>query len=120
LESAGDYIVDLATSIHDMSRVKPTAEIVEAGTLIEKMQEKSVAAFVNKNRAESNVVVKMYDNFNRIINSIKEMSGAESNSPESTIAVLNLTHSMDKIARCWVDVADLVKPVHLTAPLKNA
>jgi uncharacterized protein with PhoU and TrkA domain len=103
-----------------MSRVKPIGEIVEAGTLIEKMQEKSVAAFVNKNRAESNVVVKMYDNFNRIINSIKEMSGAESKSPESTIAVLNLTHSMDKIARCWVDVADLVKPVHLTAPLKNA
>src|SRR5919108_3212014 len=120
LESAGDYIVDLATSIHDMSRVKPIGEIVEAGTLIEKMQEKSVAAFVNKNRAESNVVVKMYDNFNRIINSIKEMSGAESKSPESTVAVLNLTHSMDKIARCWVDVADLVKPVHLTAPLKNA
>jgi phosphate uptake regulator len=120
LESAGDYIVDLATSIHDMSRVKSIGEIVEAGTLIEKMQEKSVAAFVNKNRAESNVVVKMYDNFNRIINSIKEMSGAESKSPESTIAVLNLTHSMDKIARCWVDVADLVKPVHLTAPLKNA
>jgi phosphate uptake regulator len=120
LESAGDYIVDLATSIHDMSRVKSIGEIVEAGTLIEKMQEKSVAAFVNKNRAESNVVVKMYDNFNRIINSIKEMSGAESKSPESAIAVLNLTHSMDKIARCWVDVADLVKPVHLTAPLKNA
>jgi phosphate uptake regulator len=120
LESAGDYIVDLATSIHDISLVKPIGEIVEAGTLIEKMQEKSVAAFVNKNRAESNVVVKMYDNFNRIINSIKEMSGAESKRPESTIAVLNLTHSMDKIARCWVDVADLVKPVHLTAPLKNA
>jgi hypothetical protein len=27
---------------------------------------------------------------------------------------------MDKIARCWVDVADLVKPMHLIEPLKNA
>jgi phosphate uptake regulator len=118
LESAGDYIVDLAGTIQDLSRIKVVAEIAEAGALVEKMQEKSVAAFVNKNREESNVVVKTYNKFNEILNSVK--SGAESKNPESAIAVLNLTYSMDKIARCWVDVADLVKPVHLTAPLKNA
>lgn len=118
LESAGDYIVDLAGTIQDLSRIKVVAEIAEAGALVEKMQEKSVAAFVNKNREESNVVVKTYDRFNEILNSVK--SGAESKNPESAIAVLNLTYSIDKIARCWVDVADLVKPVHLTAPLKNA
>ncbi len=118
LESAGDYIVDLAGTIQDLSRIKVVAEIAEAGALVEKMQEKSVAAFVNKNREESNVVVKTYDKFNEILNSVK--SGAESKNPESAIAVLNLTYSIDKIARCWVDVADLVKPVHLTAPLKNA
>jgi phosphate uptake regulator len=120
LESAGDYIVDLATSMQDMSRTRFAAGIVEAGALVEKMQEKSVAAFASKNRSESNVVVKMYDSFNKLINSIKESASAESKNPESTIAVLNLAYSMDKIARCWVDVADLVKPVHLTAPLKNA
>ncbi|HEU4605657.1 MAG TPA: PhoU domain-containing protein [Nitrososphaera sp.] len=118
LESAGDYIVDLAGTTQDLSRIKVVDEIAEAGTLVEKMQERSVAAFVNKNRAESNVVVKTYEKFNEILNSIK--SSAESKNPESAIAVLNLTYSMDKIARCWVDVADLVKPVHLTAPLKNA
>ena len=89
-----------------------------AGALVETMQEKSVAAFANKNRADSNVVVKTYERFNEIIKSIK--NSAESKNPESAIAVLNLTYSIDKIARCWVDVADLVKPVHLTAPLKNA
>jgi len=118
LESAGDYIVDLAATIQDFSRIRIVDEIAEAGALVEKMQEKSVAAFVNKNRAESNVVVKTYNRFNEIIDSIK--NNAESKNPESAIAVLNLTYSMDKIARCWVDVADLVKPVHLTAPLKNA
>lgn len=118
LESAGDYIVDLAGTTQDLSRIKVVDEIAEAGALVEKMQEKSVAAFVNKNRTESNVVVKTYEKFNEILNSIK--SSAESKNPESAIAVLNLTYSMDKIARCWVDVADLVKPVHLTAPLKNA
>ena len=118
LESAGDYIVDLAGTIQELSRIKVVDEVAEAGTLVEKMQEKSVAAFVNKNRAESNLVVKAYDRFNEIIGSVK--NSAESKNPESAIAVLNLTYSMDKIARCWVDVADLVKPVHLTAPLKNA
>ena len=117
LESAGDYIVDLASTI-DLSRIKAVDEIVEAGVLVEKMHEKSVAAFVNKNRSESNGVVKMYDNFMEVINSIKR--GVDSNNLESTVAVLNLIYSMDKIARCWVDVADLVKPIHLTAPLENA
>ena len=117
LESAGDYIVDLANTI-DLSRIKAVDEIVEAGVLVEKMHERSVAAFVNKNRSESNGVVKMYDNFMEIINSIKR--SVDSNNVESTVAVLNLIYSMDKIARCWVDVADLVKPIHLTAPLKNA
>ncbi|MDQ3852093.1 MAG: phosphate uptake regulator PhoU [Thermoproteota archaeon] len=117
LESAGDYIVDLANAI-DLSRIKAVDEIVEAGVLVEKMHEKSVAAFVNKNRSESNGVVKMYDNFMEVINSIKR--SVDSNNLESTVAVLNLIYSMDKIARCWVDVADLVKPIHLTAPLKNA
>jgi phosphate uptake regulator len=117
LESAGDYIVDLANAI-DLSHIKTADEIVEAGVLVEKMHEKSVAAFVNKNRSESNAIVKMYDNFMEIINSFK--NGIDSKSLESTVAVLNLIYSMDKIARCWVDVADLVKPLHLTAPLKNA
>jgi phosphate uptake regulator len=117
LESAGDYIVDLANSI-DLSYIKVADKIVEAGMLVEKMHENSVAAFVNKNRSESNAIVKMYDNFMEIKNSIK--NSADSKSLESTIALLNLIYSMDKIARCWVDVADLVKPLHLTAPLKNA
>jgi phosphate uptake regulator len=101
LESAGDYIVDLANAI-DLSRIKAIDEIVEAGVLVEKMHEKSVAAFVNKNRSESNGVVKMYDNFMEVINSIK--SSVDSNNPESTVTVLNLIYSMDKIARCW-DIA---------------
>jgi phosphate uptake regulator len=121
LESAGDYIVDLATSIQDPSRIiRFVDEIAQAGALVEKMQEKSVAGFVSRNRSESMLVVNMYEKFNEIMNSIKRISSTESKNPESTIAVLNLTHSMDKIARCWVDVADLVKPVHLTTPLKNA
>ena len=121
LESAGDSIVDLASSIQELSRAKFAGEIIEASSLVEKMQEKSVAAFVNKNRSDSNNVVKMYESFVKLLNSAKDRAtGGEPSNSQSTVAVLNLAYSMDKIARYWVDVADLVKPVHLTAPFKNA
>jgi phosphate uptake regulator len=116
LESAGDYIVDLATPSYDLSRLETMDRIAEAGGLVEKLQEKSVGAFVNKNRSESVIVVKIYEKFRDIIDSIRDASSTT----ESAITILNLVYTMDKIARCWIDIADLVKPVHLIAPLKNA
>src|SRR5919202_425565 len=73
LESAGDYIVDLANAI-DLWRTKSIDEIVEAGALVERMQEKSVAAFVNKIRSESSIVINMYNTFTEIINSLKSIA----------------------------------------------
>jgi phosphate uptake regulator len=114
LESAGDYIGEFASTIPSVSRTKIVDEISEAGSYIEKMQEKSVAAFTKKNRSESIGMIKMYNEFRLIMDSITELlAKIELTNSESTIAVLNSIHSMDKIAKCWVDVADLVKPVYL-------
>ena len=114
LESAGDYIGEFASTVPSISRTKIVDEISEAGSYIEKMQEKSVAAFTKKNRSESIGMIKMYNEFRLIMDSIKELlAKIELTNSESTIAVLNSIHSMDKIAKCWVDVADLVKPVYL-------
>jgi phosphate uptake regulator len=121
LESAGDYMVDLA-SMQSFTKLAFVDRFVQAGELVEKMQEKAVTTFAGKNRSETVEVVNMYGEFNKIMNSIKEASSNvvdSKNNLESTVAVLNLTYSMDRIARCWVDIADLVKPVHLLAPLKN-
>ena len=63
----------------------------------------------------------MYARFNELLNLIKEISTkSEIYKQDATTAVLISIFSMDKIARCWVDIADLIKPVYLTAPLKNA
>ena len=114
LESAGDYIGEFASTVPSISRTKIVDEISEAGSYIEKMQEKSVVAFTKKNRSESVGMIKMYNEFRLIMDSIKELlAKIELTNSESTIAVLNSIHSMDKIAKCWVDVADLVKPVYL-------
>ncbi len=121
LESAGDYIGEFASTVPSISRTKIVDEISEAGSYIEKMQEKSVAAFTKKNRSESIGMIKMYNEFRLIMDSIKELlAKIELTNSESTIAVLNSIHSMDKIAKCWVDIADLVKPVYLTSALQNA
>ena len=121
LECAGDYITDFATALPIVQHDKLIEEITNTGLLIEKMQEKSIAGFINKNRIESNEVVKIYSKFNTLLNMTKELSAKiEIKKQDSTIAVLNSLFSMDKIARCWVDIADLVKPVYLTAALRNA
>ena len=121
LESAGDYITDFAAALPIISHDNLIEEIIQAASLIEKMQEKSIAGFINKNRVESNEVVKIYSKFNDLLNLTKELSAqTEIDKQDAPIALLNSIFSMDKIARCWVDIADLVKPVYLTAALRNA
>lgn len=121
LESAGDYITDFATALPIITHDNLIEEIIQAASLIEKMQEKSIAGFINKNRVESNEVVKIYSKFNDLLNLTKELSAqTEIDKQDASIALLNSIFSMDKIARCWVDIADLVKPVYLTAALRNA
>lgn len=121
LESAGDYITDFATALPIITHDNLIEEIIQAASLIEKMQEKSIAGFINKNRVESNEVVKIYSKFNDLLNLTKELSAqTEIDKQDAPIALLNSIFSLDKIARCWVDIADLVKPVYLTAALRNA
>jgi phosphate uptake regulator len=121
LESAGDYITDFAAALPIISHDNLIEEIIQAASLIEKMQEKSIAGFINKNRDESNEVIKIYSKFNGLLNLTKELSAqTDIDRKDAPIALLNSIFSMDKIARCWVDIADLVKPVYLTAALRNA
>ena len=85
---------------------------------MEEMQFKSVTAFINKNSLESIQVVRMYDEFNRLMDVVKQMvSREDQGSSKSNIAMLNSIYSLNNLARLWVDVADLVKPAYLIAPL---
>src|ERR671910_62444 len=115
LENAGDYIKDFAKTLSNLGSKELLNEIVQAGMLTVKMQEKSVAAFISNNRIESSDVIKFYNKFNQLMDSIKELSTHRGGFKESmpSISLLNSIYSMDKIARCWVDIADLVKPVYV-------
>lgn len=114
LENAGDYIKDFAKTLPQLESKGLLNEIKQASMLTVGMQEKSVAAFINKNRTESSDIIKLYNRFNQLMDTIKELSTHRNGLEESvpSIALLNSIYSIDKIARCWVDVADLVKPAY--------
>lgn len=114
LENAGDYIKDFAKNLPHLERKELLNEIIQASMLTVRMQEKSVAAFINNNRIDSSDLIKLYNKFNQLMDSIKELSTHRDGLREAmpSISLLNSVYSMDKIARCWVDVADLVKPVY--------
>jgi phosphate uptake regulator len=120
LETAGDYISDLISSMYDISTSNYINTVVEAQRLVLKMQEKSISAFINQNIIESADVVRMYDRLKVLMKTLNISSVKDngSNNSQSAFMALNLIYSLDKIAKCWVDVADLVKPFYMTAPLK--
>ena len=118
LESAGDHMVDFASSLPYLYGMNLLDSINKASAFMEEMQFKSVAAFINKNSLESIEVVKMYNEFNKLMNIVKHMvSREDQKSSKSNIAMLNSIYSLNNLARLWVDVADLVKPAYLITPL---
>jgi phosphate uptake regulator len=111
LESAGDYVAEFSSSIPKLWGTGFKDEIVEAGMIVDNMQHRSISAFIAKDNLQSEDVVKMYSKFSDLANTIKEKSTKGSRS-DPNISILNCVYSIDRIARCWVDIADLVKPVY--------
>ncbi len=101
-ESAGDATVELAKAITNTEQLKKSSDLKKAGELIEIIHDTALSAFAKKNRADSIKAMKMYAKFSDLIDLAKR------NAPADT---LNVIYEMDKIARCWIDVVDLVKPI---------
>lgn len=101
-EGAGDATVELAKAIADAEQLKKSNELRKAGELIETIHDSALSAFARKNREYSIKAIKQYAKINDLIYATKKNAPAD---------VLNIIYQMDKIARCWVDVVDLVKPV---------
>lgn len=101
-ESAGDATVELVKAITNTEQLKKSSDLKKVGELIETIHDTALSAFARKNRADSIQAMKMYAKFSDLIDSAKR------NAPADT---LNVIYEMDKIARCWIDVVDLVKPI---------
>ncbi|HEY7080586.1 MAG TPA: phosphate uptake regulator PhoU [Nitrososphaeraceae archaeon] len=118
LESAGDHMVEFASSLPYLYEMDLHESLKGVCSCLEEMQFKSVTAFINKSSTESVRVVKMYNEFNRLMDVVKQkVSREDQRSSKSNLAMLNSIYSLNNLARLWVDVADLVKPAYLIAPL---
>lgn len=109
LESAGDYVSEFSSSIPQLWGTEFGEEIVKAGMIVDSMQYKSIGAFIAKDNSLSEDVVRMYLKFSDVAATFKEKPLKNSGTAPN-ISILNCAYSMDRIARCWVDIADLVKP----------
>ena len=110
LETAGDTIVDLAKSISDTSLSgTDQKKIYEIAKDIEKIQKKSIDAFITNNRSLAIEAIKLHRQYQDKI--AKTRSSLEQKK-QTPIAFLNLIYTFEKIAQSWSDISDLVQPTY--------
>jgi len=110
LETAGDTIVELASSISKTTLQKNILkEIYNIVKDIEIIHEKSIEAFIENNRMLAIESIKLHRKFQKQISEIRLSLETKKNLP---IDFLDLVHLFERIARSWADIADLVKPIY--------
>ena len=110
LEAAGDTIVELANSITNISLMKTDLEkIYNVAKEIDKIDEKSISAFIENNRSLAIEATTLHRNYQKKIMDIRL-----SLEPKKQVSfeILDLVYTFERIARYWADIADLVKPVY--------
>ena len=110
LENAGDLISRLSSQLSGFVDEIKYDRIIEANYLILDMQEKSISGFITKDTEKSSHVVTLFNKFDAISTFIKNDYIKLEGNYESALKIINIIYTMDEIARCWVDIADLIKP----------
>jgi phosphate uptake regulator len=112
LENAGDFISRLSSQLSGFFDKIKYEKIIEANYLILEMQEKSISGFITKDTEKSSHVVTLFNKFDAISTFIKNDYLKLEGNYESALKIISIIYTMDEIARCWVDITDLIKPVY--------
>ncbi len=112
LENAGDFISRLSSQLSVFFDKIKYEKIIEANYLILEMQEKSISGFITKDTEKSSHVVTLFNKFDAISTFIKNDYIKLEGNYQSALKIINIIYTMDEIARCWVDITDLIKPVY--------
>ena len=112
LENAGDFISRLSSQLSGFIDEIKYEKIIEANYLILEMQEKSISGFITKDTEKSSHVVTLFNKFNAISTFIKNDYIKLEGNYQSALKIINIIYTMDEVARCWVDITDLIKPVY--------
>lgn len=112
LENAGDFISRLSSQLSGFFDKIKYEKIIEANYLILEMQEKSISGFITKDTEKSSHVVTLFNKFDAISTFIKNDYVKLEGNYQSALKIINIIYTMDEIARCWVDITDLIKPIY--------
>lgn len=112
LENAGDFISRLSSQLSGFFDEIKYEKIIEANYLILEMQEKSISGFITKDTEKSSHVVTLFNKFAAISTFIKNDYIKLEGNYQSALKIINIIYTMDEIARCWVDITDLIKPIY--------
>lgn len=112
LENAGDFISRLSSQLSGFFDEIKYEKIIEANYLILEMQEKSISGFITKDTEKSSHVVTLFNKFDAISTFIKNDYLKLEGNYQSALKIISIIYTMDEIARCWVDITDLIKPVY--------
>lgn len=110
METAGDTIVELANSIPELGNSKSESRKLHALAVeIEDIHEKAIISFIENNRLLAIEAITLFRNYQKKISDIRS-----SLEPKKQVSLqfLDLVYTLEKLARCWSDIADLVKPVY--------
>ncbi len=110
METAGDTIVELANAIPDVCSSKVESKKLHGLAVeIEDIHDKAITSFIENNRLLAIEVITLFRNYQKKISDIR--SSLESKK-QMSIQFMDLVYTLEKLARCWADIADLVKPVY--------
>jgi len=110
METAGDTIVEIANSIPELGISKAELKKLHALALeIEDIHEKAITSFIENNRLLAIEAITSFRNYQKKISDIRSSLEPKK---QVSIQLLDLVYTLEKLARCWADIADLVKPVY--------
>ena len=77
------------------------------------MHDQSVKGFIERDIDSSMQVIRHYSEFNKVLKVVNDYYiNRRMTRLKSVISTVNATSTMDKLARCWVDIAELIKPMY--------
>jgi len=110
LETAGDYIVELADFIYNSSLSKENSKIIfDIVKDFSKLAEKSIDAFTKPDRLLAIEAISLHKKFEEKLSKLRITIG---NKKQIPIDFLDLVYMFERVTHSWVDVADLVKPIY--------
>ena len=110
METAGDTIVELANSIPELAgSAAESKKLHSLAVEIEDIHEKAITSFIENNRLLAIEAIASFRNYQKRISDIRLSLEPKK---QGSIHFLDLVYTLEKLARCWSDIADLVKPVY--------